>query len=164
MENKIKIVEANLDNKKHQNDIIAMTQAYALDEMGNNAVLPENILQNLIPGLKAIPTTIIFLAYINEKAVGIATCFTGFSTFNARPLVNIHDFAVLPEYRKMGISRQLMEAVEEKAKRLEYCRLTLEVSEKNKRAKHIYETAGFEPATGGKANGQMLFYSKRIIK
>jgi GNAT superfamily N-acetyltransferase len=162
MENSVKIVEANLDNTSHQNDILEMTLAYALDEWGNSSILPENILRRLIPGLKAIPTAIIFLGYMNEKAVGIATCFMGFSTFNARPLLNIHDFSVLPEYRKMGISRLLLEAAEEKAQKLGCCKLTLEVNEQNSRARHVYEAAGFEPAIGGRYNGKTLFYVKRI--
>jgi GNAT superfamily N-acetyltransferase len=162
MKNKIKIIEANLENKKDQTDIIAMTLAYALDEMGNNSILPEAVLRQLIPGLKAIPTTNIFLAYSNEKPVGIATCFLGFSTFNARPLLNIHDFAVLPEYRKIGISRLLMEAVEEKARKLGCCKLTLEVNEQNSRAKQVYKAAGFEPAIGGIIKAKMFFYVKRL--
>ena len=162
MENNIKIIEANLENKKHQTDIIAMTLAYALDEMGNNSILPNDVLLRLIPGLKTMPTTNIFLAYINENPVGIATCFVGFSTFNARPLLNIHDFAVLPEYRKMGISRLLMEAVEDKARKLGCCKLTLEVNDQNSRGKHVYRAAGFEPAIGGKAKAKLLFYVKRL--
>jgi ribosomal protein S18 acetylase RimI-like enzyme len=162
MENNVNIVEANLDNKSHQNDIIAMTLAYARDEWGSNSTLSEDTLRRLIPGLKAIPTSIVFLGYINTNAVGIATCFMGFSTFNARPLLNIHDIAVLPEYRKMGVSRLLMEAVEEKARQLGCCKLTLEVNEQNSRAKHVYEAAGFGPAIGGRLNGKTLFYVKRI--
>jgi GNAT superfamily N-acetyltransferase len=162
MKNIIKIIEADLENKKDQADIIAMTLAYALDEMGNNSILPEDVRRQLIPGLKAMPTANIFLANSNEKPVGIATCFLGFSTFNARPLLNIHDFAVVPEYRKMGISRLLMEAVEEKARKLGCCKLTLEVNEQNSRAKQVYKAAGFEPAIGGKLEAKLLFYVKRL--
>jgi len=162
MENNVNIVEANLEDKRLQNDIITMTLDYARDNWGNNSILPEEVVKRLISGLKAIPTTIIFLAYVNEKAVGIATCFMGFSTFNARPLLNVHDFAVISEYRKRGISRLLMESVEEKARKLDCCKLTLEVNENNSRAKHIYEAAGFEPAIGGILNGKTLFYNKKI--
>ena len=37
-----------------------------------------------------------------DKPVGLATTFEGFSTFAAKPLINIHDIAVLPDYRGRG--------------------------------------------------------------
>jgi ribosomal protein S18 acetylase RimI-like enzyme len=162
MENDVRIIEADLDNPEHQRDILAMTLAYARDAMGGGASLPDEVQRNLICGLKAMPTAHIFLACMDEQPVGIATCFLGFSTFKARPLLNIHDFAVLPEYRKRGIGRRLLEAVTVKAGELGCCKLTLEVVEHNNRAKKIYETAGFTPALGGMEKGPMLFYTKII--
>lgn len=88
------IVKADLDRPEHQSAIVALTAAYALDVMGNGGPLPADVLERLVPGLKAHPTTVILLAYVDGAAVGIATCFLGFSTFAARPLVNIHDLAV----------------------------------------------------------------------
>src|SRR5438093_4884598 len=93
------IVEADLNRAEHQNDVLALTAAYALDPMGNGGPLSTESLERLIPGLKSHPTTLIFLAYVEGKAVGIATCFRGFSTFRARPLIIIHDLAVRPEHR-----------------------------------------------------------------
>ena len=158
----MKIIKADLDNPEHQRDILALTLAYARDAMGSGASLPEDVQRNLVRGLRAMPTVHIFLAYMDEQPVGIATCFLGFSTFNARPLLNIHDFAVLPEYRKRGIGRLLLEDVMEKARALGCCKLTLEVVEQNHRAKRIYEAAGFTPALGGVEKGQTLFYTKNI--
>ena len=37
-----------------------------------------------------------------RRAVGLALCFVGFSSFKARPLINIHDIAVRPEVRGQG--------------------------------------------------------------
>lgn len=162
MEKDVRIIEADLDNPEHQRDILAMTLAYARDAMGGGASLPDEVQRNLICGLKAMPTAHIFLACMDEQPVGIATCFLGFSTFNARPLLNIHDFAVLPGYRKRGIGRRLLAAVAEKAGELGCCKLTLEVLDNNLRAKKIYEAAGFMPAVGGVEKGQTLFYTKII--
>ena len=72
----------------------------------------------LIPGLKSIPTHLIFLARIENDFVGMAICFLGFSTFYARPIINIHDLSVKKEFRNNGIGSALMQAVETKAKDL----------------------------------------------
>jgi GNAT superfamily N-acetyltransferase len=158
----IKIVEANLARPEHQRDVLAMTAAYALDEMGNGGPLALEVLERLIPGLRQHPTTIIFLAYADEKAIGIATCFLGFSTFTARPLINIHDLAVLPEYRSHGVGRLLLQAVEQNARERGCSKVTLEVQENNLRARRVYESAGFAQAIYGETTGGSLFYTKAI--
>src|SRR5690242_10537221 len=110
------IIEADLDRPDHQQDILALTAAYALDPMGNGEPLPPDVLERLIPSLKSHPTTLIFLAYKNQRAVGLATCFRGFSTFAARPLINISDLAVLPAHRGRAIGRRLLDVVEQTAR------------------------------------------------
>ena len=156
------IVEADLARKDHQEAVLALTAAYALDPMGNGGPLPAESLANLIPGLRTHPTTLILLAYLDGKAVGIATCFRGFSTFMAKPLVNIHDIAVLPEHRGSGIGKLLLTAVERKARELGCCKVTLEVQENNARARRIYETAGFAQAVYGDTTGGSLYYTKPL--
>jgi GNAT superfamily N-acetyltransferase len=156
------IVEADLANLKHQQDVVAMTAAYARDVMGNGGPLPPNVLARLIPELRDHPTTIIFLAHVDGAAVGIATCFRGFSTFAARPLINIHDLAVLPEHRGAGIGRSLLEAVERKARTLGCSRVTLEVQEHNSVARCLYESVGFAHAVYGDTAGGALFYTKTL--
>jgi predicted N-acetyltransferase YhbS len=76
--------------------------------------------------------------------MGIAICFVGFSTFLARPLINIHDLAVLPTYRGQGVGRRLLEQVATKGKALGCCMLTLEVRADNYPAQRLYEAAGFD--------------------
>jgi GNAT superfamily N-acetyltransferase len=158
----VEVVEADLARLEHQRDVVAMTAAYALDTMGNGGPLPPDVLERLVPGLRAHPTTTIFLAYLDGKAVGIATCFVGFSTFAARPLINIHDFAVLPEYRARGVGRALLQAVERKARERGCVKITLEVQEGNARARRVYKAAGFAQALSGQANGGALFYAKPL--
>jgi len=105
----IAIVEADLGNPQHQNAIIHLVDAYARDPMGSGKALPEEVRMRLIPGLQRHPTTLVFLAWHSTTPVGIAICFVGFSTFLARPLINIHDLAVLPTYRGQGVGRLLLE-------------------------------------------------------
>jgi GNAT superfamily N-acetyltransferase len=119
-------------------------------------------MDRLIPGLQRHPTTLILLAYVDGEAAGIATCFVGFSTFYARPLVNIHDLAILPAFRGHGVGRQLLEGVLDKAKKLGCCKVTLEVHEGNTRAKQIYEAAGFAEGAAREPGGRWLFYSRPL--
>jgi GNAT superfamily N-acetyltransferase len=158
----VQIVEADLENEQHQRDVLALTAQYALDPMGNAGPLPAEVLARLIAGLRAHPTTLILMAYRDGKPVGIATCFRGFSTFYAKPLLNIHDFSVVPEHRGQGIGRQLLRAVERRAREAGCCRVTLEVQEGNTAARHVYDSIGFGPAVYGEGTGSSLFYIKPL--
>lgn len=162
MDLSVTIIQADLSRPEHQRDVLAMTSAYAQDAMGNGEPLPQDVLARLITGLRAHPTTIVFLAYIDEQVVGIATCFLGFSTFTARPLINIHDLAVLPEQRGRGIGRSLLATVEHAARERGCSRVTLEVQENNSRARQVYQAAGFAQAVYGETTGGSLFYTKRL--
>lgn len=158
----VDIVEADLGRSEHQRAIVELIDAYASDPMGNGKPLSVDVRQTLIPGLQQHPTTLIFLAYQGGHAVGIAVCFQGFSTFAARPLINIHDLAVLPDLRGQGIGRQLLEAVECKARARGCCKLTLETQENNRRARRIYQAAGFAQAVYEDAAGGSLFFAKPL--
>ena len=156
------IVEADLDRIDHQTAVVELIDAYARDPMGNGRPLPAQTRLELLPGLRQVPTTVIFLAYREQRAIGIAVCFRGFSTFAARPLINIHDLAVLPAHRGQGVGRRLLEAVERKARELGCCKLTLEVAEHNDRARRIYRETGFEQSLPAPGSGGALFMSKPL--
>ena len=155
--NHITVVAADLACSDHQDAILRLLSSYSMDPMGDGAPLSEDARRNLIPGLQNHPTTLAFLAYDGTAAIGLAICFRGFSTFAARPLLNIHDFFVLPEYRGAGTGRLLLAAIEENARALGCCKLTLEVQENNHRARAIYASSGFSqmvyvPEAGGSLN------------
>lgn len=156
------ILQADLSREDHQRDVLTMTDVYARDAMGNDGPLPAEVMENLIAGLRQHPTTLVFLAYVDEKVVGIATCFVGFSTFAAKPLINVHDLAVRPECRGQGIAVALLSAVEAEARRRGYAKLTLEVLEDNPRAQRIYESFGFKAIGYGQSTGRSLFLSKKL--
>ena len=94
-------------------------------------------------GLKAQSSSLVLLAYEADAAVGAAVCFFGFSTFKARPLLNVHDLAVVPGQRGRGIGRALLAAAEDRARARGCCKLTLEVQEANARARGLYRSFGF---------------------
>jgi GNAT superfamily N-acetyltransferase len=158
----VDVVKADLASAEHGRAVVALTAAYALDTMGNGGPLPPEVLGRLLDGLRSHPGTVVFLAYVDGRPAGIATCFRGFSTFAARPLINVHDLAVLPEHRGQGVGRRLLGAVEAEARRLGCCKVTLEVQENNTRARRVYEGAGFAQGVYGDATGGSLFYWKRL--
>jgi len=158
----VRIAEANLNDSTHQEAVLKMVDAYSLDAMGDGKPLSEEARRFLLPRLREHPTTLIFLAFRGQEPVGIAVCFRGFSTFAARPLMNIHDLAVLPANRGEGISRQLLAAVEKKAREMGCCKLTLEVLEKNQRAREVYEAAGFGKPVYQEESSVTFFLSKRL--
>ncbi len=156
------VVEADLARVEHQRAILELLDTYARDPMGNGAALAEETRRDLISGLREHPTTLVFLAYVAGSAVGLAICFRGFSTFAARPLINIHDLAVRPEQRGQGVGRRLLETIAQKARSLGCCKLTLEVQENNHRARQVYEAAGFRQAVYQEQAGAALFMSRAL--
>jgi ribosomal protein S18 acetylase RimI-like enzyme len=158
----IRIVEADLSHQRDQEAIVRLTDAYARDAFGNGQPLADEVLRAIIPGLQSHPGTVVFIAYHDQEPVGIATCFRGFSTFAGRPLINIHDLAVLAAYRGRGIGRQLLEAVETRARETGCCRVTLEVREDNATARSIYEGAGFGSTPHEDAANRFLFLVKAL--
>lgn len=158
----IEVVDADLSLSAHQDAVLSLVDAYAQDPMGGGHPLSDEARGRLMAGLREHPTTLIFLAYLGERPVGVAVCFRGFSTFAARPLINVHDLAVLPACRGHGIGRRLLQAVERKAHALGCCKLTLEVLENNQRARNLYASFGFDQLVYQEAAGGALFLVKPL--
>jgi ribosomal protein S18 acetylase RimI-like enzyme len=158
----MQIIQADLSRREHQQAVIDLIDAYSRDPMGDEKPLPDDIKQRLIPGLREHPTTIIFLAYDEAKPIGIALCFRGFSSFYAKPLINIHDLAVLPEYRGRGIGRQLLEAVATHGRKLGCCKLTLETQEHNHTAQKLYKSVGFARDVHTAEAGGAIFMTRKF--
>src|SRR5262245_33078280 len=120
------VLLADLANPDHQAAIIDLLDMYSRDEFGASQPLSDEARADLIPGLVNHGASRVFLAFEDSRPVGLAICFVGFSSFKAKPLLNIHDIAVRPETRGKGIGRQLFQAIEQDARALGCCKLTLE--------------------------------------
>jgi GNAT superfamily N-acetyltransferase len=140
----IKIIEADLNDPAQGESIVSLIDAYAQDPMGGGRPLPSEVTAKLMEGLRSQPGGLVLLAYCGDEPVGVAVCFRGFSTFAAKPLINIHDLAVKSGYRGRGIGRQLLDRVADAARRLGCCKVTLEVREDNVSARRLYEQVGFQ--------------------
>lgn len=104
-------LEADLNDDFIAHVVVELLDGYANDFFGGNEPLSDYTRANLINELKKLPTSHVFLARDTEndrEFVGLAVCFEGFSTFACKPLINIHDFYVKPQFRRKGISSSLM--------------------------------------------------------
>ena len=143
-------------------DLLALLDAYARDPMGGGAPLPDDVRARLADDLAANPQAFSLLARLEDRAVGLANCFMGYSTFAAAPIVNIHDFAVLPDHRGAGIGKALMAAIEAEALKRGACKVTLEVLSGNEPAKALYVACGFGDYPLDPTAGHALFWQKRL--
>jgi GNAT superfamily N-acetyltransferase len=158
----IDIVDADLSNPDHAQAIVRELDAYSSDPIANGRGLSPEVKRDLVPGLREHPGALIFLAYRAGRAVGVAVCFLGFSTFAARRLLNIHDIAVEPEERGAGVGQKLLARIEQRARDLGCCKLTLEVQENNSRAMRLYTRFGFEAYELASEAGRALFWQKKL--
>ncbi len=142
--------------------VVALLDSYARDPMGGGKALSDDVRERLVPGLAAHAGAFSLLAFAGDEALGLANCITGFSTFAARPLVNIHDMAVLPEARGKGVGRALMLAVEAEARTRGACKITLEVLSGNDTAKGLYAALGYGDYALDPQAGTALFWEKKL--
>jgi ribosomal protein S18 acetylase RimI-like enzyme len=143
----LRVRAADLAEPSDAERIVVLLDSYAREPVGLGEPLPRDVREQVVPALRSVPRAHVLLAFADDEAVGIAVCFVGFSTFRARPLLNIHDLAVLPQHRGKGVGRALLTAAEEHARRAGCCRLTLEVLETNFGARALYRRFGFDDTT-----------------
>ena len=130
--------------------VVELLDAYSREPLEGGRPLSTYAREHVIDGLRQQPGAIVLLARVDARAVGIAVCYRGFSTFAARPLLNLHDLAVLPDFRNRGVGSRLLEAVCRHAADSGCCKVTLEVRADNHAAETLYRRHGFGDP-GGKA-------------
>jgi ribosomal protein S18 acetylase RimI-like enzyme len=140
----MRIEEANLDDPDDASAVVEIIDSYARGPGGQNAPLADHAQCNLVKGLAEHPMATVFLAFVDDRAVGVAVCVWSFSTFAGKPSVNVHDLAVLPGFQNQGIGRSLLDKVEQEARDRGCCKVTLEVHDSNSGAKRLYRNSGFE--------------------
>ena len=158
----VTIVDADLSRAEHQNALVTMLDAYMRDPMEGGEPPSDQVKRDLVPGLRAHPACHVFLAYHDGMPVGFSICFLGFSTFLARPLLNIHDIFVDLSVRGRGIGAMLLERIEASARDLNCCRITLEVREDNRVARGLYRKVGFDRVVVGADRIALEFWHKPL--
>jgi ribosomal protein S18 acetylase RimI-like enzyme len=156
----LRVCRADYADPVHARAIVQLLDSYAQDPAGGGKPLSNYAKTHLVKELAARPQAFSVLAFDGDKAVGLVNCIEGFSTFACRPLVNIHDVAVLPGHRGQRIGEKMLALVDEIARERGACKLTLEVLQGNVGAVKLYERVGFAGYQLDPAMGQARFFQK----
>ena len=156
------IQQADFNNTTDSYNLIKILNDYAESPMGGNKPLSNFSRKNLINTLRERNDCLALLTYTEHEAVGLLIGFEGFSTFYCKPLLNIHDIFVVDTYRGKGISQLLLQHAEKIALSRQYCKLTLEVLNKNEPAMAAYKKFGFNAYQLDPEAGQALFWEKKL--
>jgi len=158
----INIIKADLNNALHAEALILLLNCYAKDPMGGGEALSDFTKTNLVAEIQKRSDVTVILAFEGDKPVGIINCIEGFSTFASKPLMNIHDVYVAPDYRGTGVATQLLQAAEDLAIEKKCCKVTLEVLEGNEPAKSTYLKFGFAAYELDPKMGKAMFWEKKL--
>lgn len=156
----MKIERLMPDDPAHAAALVDLLDDYARDPMGGGRALSDATRSQLAACLARRNDYVGFLALADDEPVGLINCFEGFSTFAARPLLNIHDLAVRADHRGKGIGTALLHAAEAVARERDCCKLTLEVLSNNASALAAYSRADFAVYQLDPTAGQALFMQK----
>lgn len=140
----IQIIDCDFNNNLHRQKVLYLLDCYMQDPMGGGNPMPEQTRRLLVDGLASHGNTFVLFAVEGDEFIGLATCFVNFSTFKAKPFINVHDIVVVKAYRGKGIGRLLLQKVIEIAEQKNYCKVTLEVRNDNLNAQGLYNSLGFD--------------------
>jgi len=134
----------DFSNEDHCIRLAALINQYISDPMGGGTPLTYRQQLRLVDGLNNHPASFVLFILADQQIVGLATCFINFSTFKAKPYINIHDILIDSEFRGNGLGKKLMEQIELIAKERKCCKITLEVRDDNQIAQNLYTELGFK--------------------
>lgn len=106
--------------------------------------------EGVVDGMKNLGTARVYFCQADGEPCGLAVCFLGYSTYQQKVLLNIHDYYIRREHRGQGLGRRFLQYLEEECRRSGYGRMTLEVYDDNPKARQLYSRSGFI----GDANGE----------
>jgi ribosomal protein S18 acetylase RimI-like enzyme len=158
----VKIIITDYSNPQHSEDLVLLLNQYAASPTGGGVELSIHTQENLVKELGKLPYAFSLLAYVDSAPAGLVNCFILFSTFQCKPVINIHDLFVAEEYRRQGISQLLLQKVEKMAIDRGACKITLEVLEQNHSAKNSYSKFGFVGYELDPKYGKAIFLEKSL--
>ncbi len=150
-------VKVNLEDERHCSGLLMLLDDYMRDEMGTGKPMPSGLGAEIIDGLKNHAGYIGFFVCIGDSFAALANCNLNFSTWQAKPLINIHDFMVSSSFRNRGVGKYLLQEIERYALQKGYCRINLEVRNDNIKAQNLYRKAGY-----AECNPPNYFWEKQL--
>ena len=160
MNQNIQVRRVNYRDANEGQALLSLLDMYAQDPMGGGTPLSAKVKARLCHDLGDFPGAYSAIAWMNDRPVGLINAFVGYSTFKARPLMNVHDIAVVPDLRGQGVGQALLLTLETYARSIGCCKLTLEVLSGNLRGLRSYEQYGFERYALDPEMGQAMFMQK----
>lgn len=142
--------------------LVMLLNAYASDPAGGGEPLSDFVKIHLVRELAARPQAYSVLAFDGEAPVGLVNCIEGFSSFACKPLVNVHDVAVLASHRGRGIAEAMLAEAERIAVERGAVKMTLEVLAGNAPAMRLYQRVGYAGYQLDPEMGSAQFLQKRF--
>ena len=131
------IIQTTID---HLNDLFPLFDAYRVfyRQKSNKKAAKDFLYKRLTKN-----DTIIYIAYIDKKAVGFSHLFPSFSSVSMQPLYILNDLYVDNEFRNLGIGVALLNKAKELCKEKNYKGLALQTARSNP-AQYLYESLGWK--------------------
>ncbi len=134
------IIQASTE---HLDDLLPLFDGYRIfyrQESNKQAV------RNFLKERLTKQDTIIYIAYLDDKAVGFTQLFPSFSSVSMKPLYILNDLFVNENYRKQGIGVALLNKAKQLCREQNYKGLALQTETANP-AQHLYESLGWKKDT-----------------
>lgn len=158
----IEVKAVKYDDPNQAAQLVSLLDHYSCDPMGSSKPLDETVKKNLASEMNKRPHVGSAIVYVDDQPAGLINYVEGFSTFNAKSLMNIHDVVVHSDFRGRGLSRKLFEFVEAEAAKRGCCKVTLEVVGANTVAKAAYRNFGYAAYSLSDDTGVAEFWEKKI--
>lgn len=154
----MQFIKVDLQSDKHCEALLGLLNQYMLDDFGIKKAMPADLGPKIVDGLKKHTAYLGFFVQIDNEMAALANCNLVFSTWKAKPVINIHDFIVSEKFRRRGVGLFLLKGIENYALEMGYCRLNLEVRYDNVKAQELYKKAGFT-----ECDPSNYFWEKKMI-
>ena len=131
------IIRADLE---HLNILTPLFDAYRVFyKQSSDLTAAESYLQQRLAHLDSV----IFLAVVGERGLGFCQLYPSFGSLSMRRLWILYDLYVVPEARRQGIGRALLERAGEFGLASGASRLELSTAKDNYPAQKLYESLGY---------------------
>lgn len=97
----------------------------------------------------------LYMLVLDNKAIGFATIYKGFSSTRAEEVAILNDLYVQPNHRGLGFGEALVQYARKEAKAMGYQRLQWLTAQDNKAAQQLYNKLGAQQSS-------WFFYAKEI--
>jgi ribosomal protein S18 acetylase RimI-like enzyme len=131
------IIRADLE---HLNILTPLFDAYRVFyKQSSDLTAAESYLQQRLAHLDSV----IFLAVVGERGLGFCQLYPSFGSLSMRRLWILYDLYVVPEARRQGIGRALLDRAREFGRASGASRLELSTAKDNYPAQKLYESLGY---------------------